>query len=325
MYKYFIHTIIFSCDVGVLKPDIYDIGLKKMGVEAENVVFLVMEVQGNNKVIIPDVCSQRRRFLYFLYLRRLNMKEKSKIKIFLIVTFILMYVSSIAGILLMEFGNLPFANLLIQVLYIIAGGSPTIAAFFIVFRCYSQKKKNSFISRLLLLKVPAFWWVYAIGLPLLLRFFLDFVYYQDMSHISFSFNRWLELPLVLLSGIFAGGLEEIGWRGILFNELKSKFSIINITIITGLIWGVWYLPLFFIEGLSFSNYEFLPYLLSTIMFSGFLNYLILKTRSIALAVIMHGSINSAGSFGLRLPMVHDLWVYIAMVLLIIVSFYGSSP
>ncbi len=39
--KYFEHTI-FSCDVGVLKPnkEIYDIGLKKMGVKPENAVFI---------------------------------------------------------------------------------------------------------------------------------------------------------------------------------------------------------------------------------------------------------------------------------------------
>ena len=39
--KYFEHTI-FSFDVGVLKPNkkIYDMGLKKMGVEAENAVFI---------------------------------------------------------------------------------------------------------------------------------------------------------------------------------------------------------------------------------------------------------------------------------------------
>jgi len=39
--RYFEQTI-FSCDVGVLKPDkeIYDIGLKKMRVEAENAIFI---------------------------------------------------------------------------------------------------------------------------------------------------------------------------------------------------------------------------------------------------------------------------------------------
>ncbi len=41
MNKYFEHTI-FSCDVGVLKPnkEIYEIGIKKMRVEAENAVFI---------------------------------------------------------------------------------------------------------------------------------------------------------------------------------------------------------------------------------------------------------------------------------------------
>ena len=53
--KYFEQTI-FSCDVGVLKPDkeIYDIGLKKMGVAAENAVFIgdggSRELQGAREV-----------------------------------------------------------------------------------------------------------------------------------------------------------------------------------------------------------------------------------------------------------------------------------
>ena len=71
--KYFEHTI-FSCDVGVLKPDkeIYDIGLKKMGVEAENAVFIgdggSRELQGAREIglktilathILGDIRSER--------------------------------------------------------------------------------------------------------------------------------------------------------------------------------------------------------------------------------------------------------------------------
>ncbi len=58
--SYFEHTI-FSCDVGVLKPDkeIYDIGLKKMGVEAENAVFIgdggSGELQGAREVGLKTV------------------------------------------------------------------------------------------------------------------------------------------------------------------------------------------------------------------------------------------------------------------------------
>ena len=57
---YFEHTI-FSCDVGFLKPDreIYDIGLKKMRVKAENVDFIgdggSRELQGAREVGLKTI------------------------------------------------------------------------------------------------------------------------------------------------------------------------------------------------------------------------------------------------------------------------------
>ncbi len=60
MNKYFEHKI-FSCDVGVLKPDkvIYDIGLDKMRVAVENAVFIgdggSGELQGAREVGLKTI------------------------------------------------------------------------------------------------------------------------------------------------------------------------------------------------------------------------------------------------------------------------------
>ena len=249
------------------------------------------------------------------------MNKSLRTKTFLIITFTLMYLCSIVTILLIRLGDISFANPLIQVLQIIAGGSPTIAAFYIVFYRYNQNKKDSFLSRLFLFKVYPLWWAYAIILPFLILIFIHLIYYKSLNHISLEFNHWMQLPIVLVSSIFAGGLEEIGWRGVLFDEMKTKFSVLKITIIIGVLWAFWHLPLFFIKELAFSELNFFPYLLSTIMFSGFLNYLILKTRSIALAVLMHASINTAGNFGLNIITAHSLWNYLGLILMILLSFY----
>ena len=110
------------------------------------------------------------------------MNKASNIKTFLIITFILMYLSSIITILLTRFGVFSFSTPLIQVLQFIAGGSPTIAAFFIIYYCYNPPKRERFFSRLFLFKVNFLWWVYAIILPFLILIFRHFIYYRSLHY-----------------------------------------------------------------------------------------------------------------------------------------------
>ncbi len=44
-------------------------------------------------------------------------------------------------------------------------------------------------------------------------------------------------------------LEELGWRGYGVDSLRSKFSLFKTTMLFAVIWGLWHLPLFFIQWL----------------------------------------------------------------------------
>lgn len=249
------------------------------------------------------------------------MIKDNKIKMFLLMTFALMYIPGIITIVLLRTNTLMFSNPVIQILQFIAGGSPTITAFYIIYYQYKEDKRDNFLSRLLKFKVSPLWWVYALVLPFLIMIFFHLIHYQNLNQISFELNNWLKLPLVLLISVFAGGLEEIGWRGVLFDEMRGKYSIIILTLIIGILWSFWHLPLFFIKEIHFVDKNFFSYLLSTVMFSGFLSFLILKTKSVALAVIMHASINTAANYGDILPTNHGFSIYIGLIVLIIFSFY----
>ena len=249
------------------------------------------------------------------------MIKGNKIKSFLIITFALMYIPSIITIILLNNEILTFSNPIIQILQIIAGGSPTITAFYFIFYIYDENKKKDILSRLLLFEVSPIWWGYAVVLPFIVMMILHLLSYQNLTHISFETSVWISFPLILLSSIFAGGLEEIGWRGVLFDEMIDRFSIIKTTLIIGLIWGFWHLPLFFIDQIAFSDKNFFVYLLSTIMFSGFLVFLILKTKSIFLTIIMHASMNSISYFGELIPSNQGVVIYIGLIALILISFF----
>ncbi len=54
--------------------------------------------------------------------------------------------------------------------------------------------------------------------------------------------------LSIPGNLFIGGLEETGWAYILQPALDKRFGYILSCIITGIIWIVWHIPLFFIPG-----------------------------------------------------------------------------
>jgi membrane protease YdiL (CAAX protease family) len=54
--------------------------------------------------------------------------------------------------------------------------------------------------------------------------------------------------LSLLIMFLAPTLEELGWRGYGLDSLRSKFSLFKATMVFALLWSLWHLPLFFING-----------------------------------------------------------------------------
>jgi membrane protease YdiL (CAAX protease family) len=56
------------------------------------------------------------------------------------------------------------------------------------------------------------------------------------------------LPLAI-SVLFLGPFpEEFGWRGYVLDRLQERWSALKSSLILGVIWAIWHLPLFFIKG-----------------------------------------------------------------------------
>lgn len=59
-------------------------------------------------------------------------------------------------------------------------------------------------------------------------------------------------PLAILPALFFATLppilEELGWRGYALDRLQLNWSALGASLLLGVVWAVWHLPLFFIEG-----------------------------------------------------------------------------
>lgn len=103
---------------------------------------------------------------------------------------------------------------------------------------------------------------------------------------------WFATPIVMLSATFlGGGNEELGWRGFMQPELEKKFSFPIATLITGCVWMLWHVPLWFVVGASQQNMNFVLYAIYGLILSFWLATIHKKTKSIFFCCVFHGFSN----------------------------------
>ncbi|MFO7827983.1 MAG: type II CAAX endopeptidase family protein [Bacteroidales bacterium] len=93
--------------------------------------------------------------------------------------------------------------------------------------------------------------------------------------------------------IFGGPLgEEIGWRGFLQPQLQKKYNPFLTTLIIAVIWFLWHIPLFWLEGAAQAG-ESIPLFAVTVFTMTFLfTWLYIQSNgSLLLAILFHTSIN----------------------------------
>lgn len=94
---------------------------------------------------------------------------------------------------------------------------------------------------------------------------------------------------------FLGGplQEEFGWRGLLLDRLQARFAPLWAAVLTGLAWGVWHLPLFFMPRQEmYYQRPLWGLLLSTVLVSIIMTGMFNRTRrSIFIALLAHTSFN----------------------------------
>lgn len=103
------------------------------------------------------------------------------------------------------------------------------------------------------------------------------------------------LPIAFLFILFLGGplQEEFGWRGVLLPKLLERFGPSASSIMVGLVWGLWHLPLFYLPSQAF-YYERPVWglVLSTVLISFIFTWLYRRTRgSIWAMLLLHTMFN----------------------------------
>lgn len=101
-------------------------------------------------------------------------------------------------------------------------------------------------------------------------------------------------PYFLFTLLFQGPFgEEFGWRGFALDRLRRRWSPLAASLILGLFWGFWHLPLFLLPtGPHAEHIPFWPFTLSTVPLSILFTWLSQRTGgSLLAAILFHQLIN----------------------------------
>ena len=117
--------------------------------------------------------------------------------------------------------------------------------------------------------------------------------------LSFAFVNML---LVMTANVIVGMLltfgEEVGWRGFLFPEVRSRTTEVKSHIICGTIWGLWHAPVIAMGynfGIGYWGFPWLGILVLcplSVSMGIFLSHLTRKSGSIWPAVLAHSAVNT---------------------------------
>ena len=149
--------------------------------------------------------------------------------------------------------------------------------------------------------------------------------------LSFHWNPWSRIFSLLISALplLFWGCEEIGWRGFALPRLLDRWNALIASVILGLVWGAWHLPMFIwnIKGLN-TGMPFYTYVVFTVSISVVMTWLLNHTQgSVLLAIFFHFWINDYGRFQNAVLPIEDpggsaavmsVWLLAAFAVLIVV-------
>ena len=197
-------------------------------------------------------------------------------------------------------GN-PNAGLALMILGLVV---PSATALIMVLTSKSQALKKDYIAKItdikkidpvnVILAVASMFAIIMVSIAISLLFGQSTEQFSFVNGFSFSIGGIPTLFTLVLTAL----LEEFGWRGYAEDSIASYTSWFKESIIFGIVWGLWHLPLFFIPGTYQNNimnmniWYMVNFLISVIPIGFLFTWVYVKNkRSIFACAIFHFFVN----------------------------------
>ena len=207
-----------------------------------------------------------------------------------------------------------------QVFYILSANVVSVVAIVLTAIVFGRGNLCKLLGRLLIWRVNPLWYLVVVGPAALAGGMVALN--ASLGGPALSADVSLLTAVIMLAFfIFPGSAlgEEIGWRGYALPRLQAGRSALSASLILGVIWGFYHLPLYF-TGQAFRPPSlFAPFVIGIIALSVILTWVYNSTGgSLLLVVLLHATVNLPLTLlleplGSRMSL--PVWLYFALMVM----------
>jgi uncharacterized protein len=263
-----------SCNAGALRHDKNRI--EDLCMSQENATGLI-EARSANKHGVPSALQRHPLIAYFL------------------VAYAISWGIGFSCIILLH------ATVSLWLAILVACG-PTISSLIITAAIEGRAGVGRLLRRYVRWRVGIIWYLIAIIPPPVLVILISLTQQGGEAAVLSKLQIY---PVLFILTFFVGGpfLEEPGWRGFALPRMQERLGPLPGSLLLGVLWGLWHLPLFFIPGYNGSGVGFvgistalLGFTLVTSIITPVFAWVSNNTQgSLLIVMLLHASINSAAS------------------------------
>ena len=189
---------------------------------------------------------------------------------------------------------IPAPNLLRAVLLFAGIFAPSLVALSLTARIEGEGGVRALWGRMFHWEVGARWYVFAVGYTLTVKLLATLMY-------RIAWGAWPPfgtvplyiIPFAILISTPVQAGEEIGWRGYALPRMATRFGLAWGSILLGVIWACWHLPLFYLPGSDTYHQSFIVYITQVTAVSVAMGWLWERSgRSLLLPMLMHAAVNN---------------------------------
>jgi uncharacterized protein len=180
------------------------------------------------------------------------------------------------------------------VLLMLGTFAPSLVALGLTARAEGGAGTRALLARVVEWRVSARWYAFALGYMATIKLTVALVHRVTTGGWPrFGDEAWYVIvAAIVISTPFQSG-EEIGWRGYALPRLAAtRLGYAGGSVVLGLLWASWHLPLFFLPGADKQGQSFAVYVLQVTALSVAFAWLYVHTKgSLLLAMVMHSAVN----------------------------------
>jgi membrane protease YdiL (CAAX protease family) len=173
--------------------------------------------------------------------------------------------------------------------------APSIVALSLTARAEGKEGVLALLRKLVQADVGIRWYLFAVSYMAAVKLIVALLHRVFLgAWPRFGAEAWYVMIATTIGSTIIGGQsgEEIGWRGFALARLATRFGYGAGSIILGVIWALWHLPLFFVRDADTYGQSFILYTLQVTAISVAIAWLYQRTNgSLLLTMLMHSAIN----------------------------------